>query len=340
MTRKKVDTDTGETSKEYFQRKPKYEKLGINLTQALELFIKDEKINYLSISHRVKDESSFLEKINRKKYEDVFEEIEDFCGIRIICFYQSDVDKISKIISKEFTVLENEDKETLLQPDQFGYRSTHFIVKIKENWLQAPNYRGLENLKAEIQVRTILMHAWAEIQHKLAYKSETHIPDQFKRKFNRISAKLEEADEQFEELRNSITNYKVQLDEIMTELDNITPIELNLDSMQTFLDSKFPEKNKSIEDTRDLVDDFIKHDVTINDLIQGYERVKEYLPEIEKEAYENKPKPNNGFAQVGMARTIMDIVSDKFFSRKDSPEVFQARNEKWRKIIAEKEANR
>jgi ppGpp synthetase/RelA/SpoT-type nucleotidyltranferase len=93
----------------------------------------------------------------------------------------SDIKKISDFIKKEFIVLESEDKEESLKVDQFGYRSFHFVVKIKNDWLKAPIYRELVGMKAEIQVRTILMHAWAEIQHKLAYKREEHIPDQFKR---------------------------------------------------------------------------------------------------------------------------------------------------------------
>jgi putative GTP pyrophosphokinase len=193
-----------EVSEEYSKVRNKYDTLGTNLAQALELFLKENDLKVLSVTYRVKDKESFVEKIDRKNYEKPFDDIEDICGIRIICYYQSDVDKIAEIISKEFEVLENQDKEELLEADQFGYRSTHFIVKIKKEWLKAPNYRGLEDLKAEIQIRTVLMHAWAEIEHKLAYKKKSHIPDKFRRKLSRISAKLEEADEQFEELRKEI----------------------------------------------------------------------------------------------------------------------------------------
>lgn len=161
--------DLNEASQNFSRLESKYDKLGSNLVPAIELFLKENNIGFLSINYRLKDKTSFLEKIERKNYERPFEQIEDICGIRIICYYQSDVNMISDIIRKELDVLESQDKEDLLNSDQFGYRSTHFIVKIKSNWLEAPNYRGLENLKAEIQVRTILMHAWAEIEHKLAY---------------------------------------------------------------------------------------------------------------------------------------------------------------------------
>jgi putative GTP pyrophosphokinase len=180
-----------EISDQYSKAKHNYEKLGVNLVQALELFLKERDINVLSINYRVKDDLSFVEKIDRKHYANPFDEIEDICGIRIICYYQSDVEKISEVLRQEFMVIENQDKETLLKADQFGYRSTHFIVKIKKEWNKAPNYRGLENLKAEIQIRTVLMHAWAEIEHKLVYKNANQVPSQFRRKLSRISAKLE-----------------------------------------------------------------------------------------------------------------------------------------------------
>ena len=65
-------------------------------------------------------------------------------------------------------------------------------------------FRDYADFKVEIQIRTILMHAWAEIEHRLAYKKQAHIPSHLRRKFSRISAKLEEADEQFEELIQEI----------------------------------------------------------------------------------------------------------------------------------------
>jgi len=188
----------------YKELLPQYENLGQNISQALELLLKEKDISCLSISYRIKESDSFFEKLKRKRYKDPFEEIEDICGVRVICYYQSDVEKITEIIKKEFDVIENDNKVENLEYDQFGYRSSHFIIKIKKEWLSTPNYRGLENLKTELQIRTVLMHAWAEIEHKLAYKSKLQIPKEFQRKLARISAKLEESDEQFEDIKNQI----------------------------------------------------------------------------------------------------------------------------------------
>lgn len=309
--------DLNEVSEKYSEVKTKYDTLGINLTQALELFLKENDIKVLSVSYRVKDKDSFVEKIDRKKYEKPFNEIEDICGIRIICYYQSDVDKIAEIISKEFEVLENQDKEELLKTDQFGYRSTHFIVKIKKGWLQAPNYRGLEDLKTEIQVRTVLMHAWAEIEHKLAYKKTAHIPKQFKRKLSRISAKLEEADEQFEELKKEITSYKEDVIEITKdESIEATNIDLNLDSLQAFLDAKFPDRTKDIKETANLIDEFLEFKIGLKELASSYERVKGFLPKFEKDSFANSTGTPNRWSQTGAARAVMDLTNQIYFMKR------------------------
>lgn len=338
-----------EVSEQFSKVKNKYDTLGSNLAQALELFLNENDLKVLSVSNRTKDKDSFVEKIERKNYENPFDEIEDICGIRIICYYQSDVNKIADIISKEFEVLENQDKEQLLEADQFGYRSTHFIVKIRKEWLKAPNYRGLENLKAEIQIRTVLMHAWAEIEHKLAYKKKSHIPNQFKNKFSQLSAILKNADEQFEDLKNKITDYKEDITEIAkNEPDEISEVELNLDSLQAFLDATFPDRRKLINETLDLLDEFLRFNIGLTELKNSYEKVKEYLPLIEEES-----GGRGTWYQVGIARTIMDLTNNKYRNNRamdltendestindDVIDFFEDKYPKWIKIIAEDEAN-
>lgn len=332
------EINSEEISDKYDSLLDDYKKLGINLIQALEIFLTEKKIAYLSINSRIKDKISFIEKIERKVYKNPFEEIEDICGIRIICYYQTDVAEIANIISSEFIVVENQDKEELLNDDQFGYRSNHSIVRIKNDWLKAPNYRGLENLKAEIQVRTILMHAWAEIEHKLSYKSKSQIPKQFKRKLFIMSAKLEEADEQFENIKNDVIDYKETIKQIAqnkktTEIENI---DLNLDSLQTFLDLNFPNRIKNIEGTAQLVDDFKKFNISLSDIINSYEIVKPYLEEIEKELFSDKKSKKQSWAQVGIAREIMDLTNENWRENRGIPEDYLDFDRKWATTINKK----
>lgn len=93
-----------EIKEQYNKLQFRYTRLGKNLEEALKSFLETEKIPFLNVYYRVKDFDSFFEKIGRKKYKDPFNEIEDFCGIRIICYYASDIEKIEKIIKNELNV--------------------------------------------------------------------------------------------------------------------------------------------------------------------------------------------------------------------------------------------
>lgn len=309
----KIAKTFGEVSK-------KYEKLGYNISQALELLLKENNIPYLSISYRTKNSDSFIGKIQRKNYSDPFNEIEDICGLRIICYYQSDIEKIKQIVRKEFDHTFDENKIENLDFDQFGYRSHHFIIKIKKNWLNTPNYRGLENLKAELQIRTVLMHAWAEIEHKLAYKSEAQIPKDFRRKLSRISAKLEESDEQFEEIKNQIETNKSNLIELAKETNTFNyDIEFNLDNLQAFLDYAFGNRIKDIKSTSNFFDEMKTQNISLKILAEGYEKVKGVLYDVEREYFGGILKEGEViWGQTGAARTVLELVDDKYFeSRKE-----------------------
>lgn len=298
------------------QSLPRYDNLGKNFVQAITLLLEKNRIKFVSVYYRVKEIDSFIEKIERKSYVDPLGEIEDICGIRIICYYQSDIERISKILSEEFNILNSEDKENQLKADQFGYRSVHFIASIKGAWTQVPNYRDLENLKAEIQVRTILMHAWAEIEHNLAYKKETHIPEKFKRKLFRISAKLEEADEQFEDLK---MESKAHQEDLLKKAKNKTlkftnETDINLDTLQAFLDYYFPDRQKNIEHTASLLDEIINNSFKLGDIADAYEKLKPNLDIIENQVFPNNDR-NLKWVQVGIVRMIMDIMKDSYNKR-------------------------
>lgn len=316
--------------REYNEVRLKYERLARNLHRDLKSFLDDAKIDVVDVVYRIKDFGSFWDKIQRKDYKDPLREIEDICGIRIICFYSSDLEKISRIINTEFNVEETIDTADLLKPAEFGYRSLHFITTVKGDWLKAPSYRGLGGLKAEVQVRTILMHAWAGIGHKLAYKKEEHVPDQFKRKLYQLSALFEIADEQFDTLRKEKEEYRENLVS-KDYFDASQP--MNLDSLQAFLDFYFPDRKKILPGTRDLLDEIMKYKVSIKELVETYERVKEILPSMELELFTKRERKEGGrWVQVGIVRMILWLTNDYYWKDqlKRVPKYMVKSVEKWR----------
>lgn len=298
----------------------KYDSLGKNVVESIRILLEQNEIKNLSIYYRVKDVNSFLEKIERKSYEKPFEQTEDICGIRIICYYQKDISKIKDIITDEFRIYDSQDKENDLEYNEFGYRSHHLIASINEEWKKTPNFRGLSTLKFELQIRTILMHAWAEIEHNLAYKSKFQAPKQFRRKLYRISAKLEEADEQFEELKSESEIYQKELIEKVKDkkVDFESEVELNIDSLQAFMDINFPKRKKSLEETGILLDDLVEYGITLKDLSESWKKVKPVFGKIEDDYWKNRKFSK--WVQVGIARIVLDMTNDKFIERHNNVE--------------------
>ncbi|MBD2703211.1 hypothetical protein IC229_21380 [Spirosoma sp. BT702] len=167
--------------------------------------------NSVRVESRVKDEKSFLDKIDRpgKSYKDPINDITDLVGFRVITYYKRDVDIVEEIIRKNFCVDDTHTQDTFerLQPNEFGYLSKHFIVQLSPETLKQlsperyriPDFNHLmrecKEQKFEIQVRTLLQHAWATLSHKLTYKAENEAPRELRRKIAMLSALLETADD-------------------------------------------------------------------------------------------------------------------------------------------------
>jgi len=119
-----------------------------------------------------------------------------------------------------------------LEVDKFGYKSLHYIISLDSKRNSLKEYFDLKDFKAEIQIRTILQHSWAEIQHDLGYKSEISLPDEIKRNFFRLAALLETADKEFERIKIQIQNYKSDVNTKLFKLN--TTIDLNLTTLIAF----------------------------------------------------------------------------------------------------------
>jgi putative GTP pyrophosphokinase len=158
-----------------------------------------------SITNREKAPEELREKIAREgEVPDALFGIADLAGVRIIAYFPSDVDKIVFLIENEFNIdfKHSKDKRLCSDPAVFGYASVHFVVEFRPEMLKLPEYALFCKMKCEIQVRTILQHAWAEIEHDIVYKSPGEIPFRARRRFACLAGLLEIADREFESLRH------------------------------------------------------------------------------------------------------------------------------------------
>ncbi len=192
----------------------KYEEFTDDLAKLLKKLIKKSEIKYLSVNSRVKEENRLVDKITRpdKNYSKL-SDITDISGVRIITYFEEDVDKIGELIEDQFIIDEANsiDKRKLLDHDRFGYLSNHFVIQLNPERLELDEYKAYKNLKTEIQIRSILQHAWAEIEHDLGYTGKDSIPEKVRRSFSRIASLLEIADIEFIRIRNELSEYEIAL---------------------------------------------------------------------------------------------------------------------------------
>ncbi len=197
-----------------------------------------------SITNREKDPEKLREKITieTKDYDNPLNQITDLAGVRIITYFPSDMDKIVPLIEKEFKVdpKHSVDKRFSSDPAIFGYASVHLVAQFIPERLKLPEYALFKGMKCEIQVRTILQHAWAEIEHDIIYKSTEDIPFQLRRRFASLAGLLEIADREFESLRQEEKGVRETIQNKIRKARINIPVDL--DSISFYLKKYHKEK--------------------------------------------------------------------------------------------------
>jgi len=223
---------------QYKKRFSTYERFTIKTRELVDALLNEQNLSFL-LEHRTKDVEAFREKITRpgKSYSDPLREVTDLCGIRIILRRISDVEQVVGMLKEEFDVDEKNSvyKGAELGVDQFGYTSIHLVVSTLASRAALTEWRPYADLKAEIQVRTILQHAWALISHSFDYKVGADIPKEFRRRLFRLSALFELADEELDQLVDDI-QLKVESYRASLTAGN-KAIELNIDSLRAYIET-------------------------------------------------------------------------------------------------------
>jgi ppGpp synthetase/RelA/SpoT-type nucleotidyltranferase len=190
--------------------------------QAIDL-IKEILINNPALIHlisaRCKERTSLWLKLCEKRYGQPKRQVTDVVAARVITYYKDDVPIILRALTKalEIDPHKSVNKHEELEAVEFGYTSVHLIARTKGSWFTSPKYFALRNRWFEIQVRSILEHSWAEIEHEVVYKSGIDYPVLIKRRFARIAGAIEMLEEEFLTLRDHqqemIDQYKLRYSE-------------------------------------------------------------------------------------------------------------------------------
>jgi len=200
MARKRFDAES--YLRKYAAGFPRLETVAKRLQSFTVSVFADSHLPIHLIATRPKSVESAREKIQRKGYRRPARQLTDKIGLRVITYYRDDVDKAVEVLGTSFEVHPqlSVDKRTALGLTSFGYRSVHLIARPKPKKLLL-EYAEIRNVWCEIQVRSLLEHAWAEIEHEVVYKSGISYPKDFSRQFAALAGALEILDSEFLALR-------------------------------------------------------------------------------------------------------------------------------------------
>ncbi|WP_336874497.1 hypothetical protein [Rhodococcus qingshengii] len=231
---------------------PMYQHLADVVKEALEETARNSGIKMHSVVVRVKEKSSFLEKIPRKGYVDPFTQTTDIVAARLVCLFVDDLPRLDSILRRKFRVIESEDKENRHSFKEFGYSSVHYICELGSKFKE-PLHDEIQDIRFEIQCRTILMDAWASVDHYLAYKGSTSIPPELQRDLSALRALFHIADKQFQQLGTAV------LDSEMLALKlgetNLNEARLNRSTLKALLHDMFTNRDKATDaDYSELVE--------------------------------------------------------------------------------------
>jgi putative GTP pyrophosphokinase len=216
----------------------------------------DAGINYLSVTGRAKSVASFAGKAERldgadRVYSDPLQQITDQIGVRVITYVRSDVSAVADLLSDQLAVLDDRDMgQVTASEGRFGYASRHLLVALDPARPTPPSSDAMRGHSAQVQVRTVLQHAWAEFEHDIRYKGtipEEHAPD-LDRRFTLAAGLLELADREFSAIRERLRATGPDVPRQGDGAADVADPRISAQDLATFLAGQFPESGWSRAD--------------------------------------------------------------------------------------------
>ncbi|MFF3026243.1 GTP pyrophosphokinase family protein [Microbacterium sp. NPDC057944] len=189
-----------------------YERAADEVRQQLEDALSGRAHGVQMIDVRAKDPDSAAEKISRKAYGRPAQQMTDILGARVVTLFDHSIEQAGDILKRRFQEMPqySVNKTDGLGPGEVGYRSVHLVLK--------PKPTGLEDVKevlriavVEVQIRSVISHAWAEIEHSFRYKAGDSVPQPLKRRFDALAGALELIDREFSSIASDLVDHVREL---------------------------------------------------------------------------------------------------------------------------------
>ncbi|BEU96659.1 (p)ppGpp synthetase [Acidovorax sp. DW039] len=197
----------------YAQRHDQLKAACEQVMRALELLLKAAPgLDISKVEGRVKDVDECIRKF-RRKYRAALEErntpyeiqhwITDLIGVRVVCLYEDELEKVAQLVRSHFDVIEVTDKVAAVESTEteFGYKGLHMDLRFNATQAALSENQAAALWPFELQIRTIIQDSWSVLDHKIKYKKS--IPSQLKRRINVLSALFELADREFLQIRDA-----------------------------------------------------------------------------------------------------------------------------------------
>ena len=180
----------------------RYTKAAVEAHRHIEAALSGIVLPIHAVTYRPKTVNSLRGKLRRKRYHNPQSGVTDLVGVRVITYFGRDIDRVANTLRSRLEISERKSRDARaeLQENQFGYRSIHLIAKFPLSAMRIEGFQKLRCSWFEIQIRSILDHAWSEIEHEVVYKSGIEYPSDVKRRFKAVAGSLEVLEHAFHEL--------------------------------------------------------------------------------------------------------------------------------------------
>ncbi len=202
--------------------------------------LRDDGLNHHDVRCRVKTPKSVQEKLDRcddfgrPRYPGGPANLDDLIGVRVILFVETDIKAVAIALTSQFICHDDEDKTAVIRKNGgIGYAGRHLTLEVPADNppVGCEEYRGQ---RFEVQLRTVLQHAWAEFEHDIRFKG-THVDNaEISRAFTMASTLIELADQQFVNISDILKRMQSETDATGSQEG------LDANSIQLLLDRVLP----------------------------------------------------------------------------------------------------